>query len=209
MAIAVYSLASKGLDELVLSDDAGRSDRQGVLGGLYRRYWGELCQYLRAKYGDGPPEAEDVAQAAFAKVAELDNVGSIKNPRAYLYRVARNIRVDQCRRAATHDRFIAQEVHVGGAKDGAEIEPERVLIGKEEFAVLEAAIRNLDQRERDFLLLHRLHNLGYTDIARRVGMSRNGVKAVIERAFAKCEAAMRQAGAMNGTPTRINTGIQR
>ena len=176
---------------------------------LYRRYWGELCQYLRAKYGDGPPEPEDIAQAAFAKFAELDNVGSIRNPRAYLYRVARNIRVDQCRRDRTHDRFVAQETHLEAANDATEVGPERVLIGKEEFAVLEAAIRDLDQRERDFLLLHRLHNLGYTDIARRAGMSRNGVKAVIDRAFARCEAAIRRARTVTGTVNEIDTDTKR
>lgn len=195
------------MDELVVSDEA--PDRRGFLGGLYRRYWGELCHYLRAKYGDGPPEPEDVAQAAFAKVAELDDVASIRNPRAYLYRVARNIRVDQCRRDRTHDRFVAQETHLEAANGAAQIGPERVLISKEECAVLEAAIRDLDQRERDFLLLHRLHNLGYTDIARRVGMSRNGVKAVVERAFARCEAAMRRARAVNGTVARIDTDTKR
>ena len=169
------------------------AERRSTLEILYQRYRHELCQYLRANYGEGPPEPEDVVQAAFAKFAEHPTSHTIENPRAFLYRVARNILIDQHRRDVTRNKFTTQEKSLAPAQISAASEPENVLINEQACSVLETALRQLDQRQRDFLLLHHLHNLSYTEIARRAGMSRNGVKAIIKQAFAKCEQAVAQA----------------
>lgn len=55
---------------------------------IYRQYWSELCNYVLKTFGAGPPDPEDVAQAAFAKFAALENTDNIENKRAYLYSTA-------------------------------------------------------------------------------------------------------------------------
>lgn len=165
----------------------------GLVADLYNQHSQELCNYLRSRYGDGPPEPEDVVQATFAKVSELDSLPQIENPKAFLFRTARNLLIDQFRRRVTSEKHLELEKEYAQAVDGTAVSgPERVLMSREELAMLESALRELDQRERDFLLLHRLHNLGFTEIGRRVGMSRNGVKAIIKRALEKCEQAVNQ-----------------
>jgi RNA polymerase sigma factor (sigma-70 family) len=158
-----------------------------LLDDLYRRYWQELCHYLKSRYGDGPPEPEDVAQATFAKFASLQQPTDIENPRAFLYRVANNLVTDEYRRKATREKYLTEETQLEQINKSAEPEPESVLMMSEMNLSLEAALLELDTRERDFLLLHRIQKLSYTEIAQRSGMSRNGVKAVIVKALGKCE----------------------
>lgn len=165
-------------------------DASGFLEDIYRNHWHEICHYLRAKYGDGPPDPEDIAQAAFTKFASYKTPEHIKNPRAFLYSMARNIFIDHHRRKATWDKFVAEEKITAETTISADFDPERVLMGKEEFAMLEIALCGLDKRQRDFLLMHRLQGMSYTEIARRSGMSRNGVKGVIKQAFAACQEKM-------------------
>ena len=171
------------------SDD----DNTQQLEEIYRNHWHEICHYLRAKYGDGPPDPEDIAQAAFAKFSAYKTPEHIKNPRAFLYRMARNICVDHFRRKKTWDKFVIDDELMAETVISADFDPERVLMGKEEFAMLEIALKDLDKRQREFLLMHRLQGLSYTEIARRSGMSRNGVKGVIKKAFTACQEKMEAA----------------
>lgn len=165
----------------------------GLISDLYKKHWQELCSYLRSRYGDGPPEPEDIAQSTFAKLSELDTLSQIDNPKAFLFRTARNLLIDQFRRRVTGEKYLVREAEYAEASGLSAVSgPERVLMSREELTMLESAVQGLDQRERDFLLLHRLHNLGFTEIGRRVGMSRNGVKAIIKRALEKCEKAVNQ-----------------
>jgi len=173
---------------------------KGLLEESYRKYWNEICHYLRAKYGDGPPDPEDVAQVTFAKFAAYKTPAHINNPRAFLYRIARNVFVDFHRRKMTQDKFVSEEQVIAEIKDSAVFDPERVLMGKEEFAMLESALKGLEKRQRDFLLMHRLQGLSYTEIARQSGMSRNGVKGVIKQALAICQDKIYPAEAQEDRP---------
>ncbi len=165
----------------------------GLLEETYKKYWHEICHYIRAKYGDGPPDPEDIAQATFAKFTAYKTPEHINNPRAFLYSMARNAFVDFHRRKATWDKFVAEEQASIEINTTADFDPERVLIGKEEFAMLESALEILDKRQRSFLLAHRLQGLSYTEIARQSGMSRNGVKGIIKQALAICQEKMQAA----------------
>lgn len=164
---------------------------QSLIDDLYRRYWRELCHFLKARYGSGPPEPEDIAQATFMKFSTLKDPEKILNPRAFLYRTARNLQTDEYRRKATRDKFREEESQQDELEIYADSEPECVLLQNEAAKSLEIALHELEERERDFLLLHRLHNLSYTEIAKLANMSRNGAKAVIHKALGKCEKSLR------------------
>jgi RNA polymerase sigma factor (sigma-70 family) len=166
------------------------SERRGFLDWLYKTYWRELCGFMAKRYGAGPPEPEDVVQAAFAQVAALDCPERLENPRAFLYRTAQNILIDQRRRAATQRKFTSEAQAREINDPGYELPVERVLIGQEEFRIIERAIRKMPFRRRQCLLLHRLHGLSYAEIARRVGMSGPGVLKAVEKGLAECERAL-------------------
>lgn len=160
-----------------------------ALADLYRRHWAELCRYVGHRFGAGPPEPEDVTQAAFAQFAALANPGEIENPRAFLFRTAHNIAIHQLRRQSTSKRF-ARDTLVATSD---EMDGHRVLEGKERFQIIEATIRAMDEKRRHMLILNRIHGLSYAEIARRTGVSQTHVKRLIAEAVVKCHAALRRA----------------
>jgi RNA polymerase sigma-70 factor (ECF subfamily) len=176
------------------TEEAAASLKRELIDTLYSSYWQDLCRYVRAKFGAGPPEPADVAQTAFARFAALKDAGAVDNPKAFLYATARNIVVDHHRRVQTQAAYArtilddAEEEILDG------ITPERVLIGKETLQIMRQTIRRLPHKQRRVLLLHRLHNQSFTEISQRTGWSQSDVRRQVCRAMAAIEKAVERAG---------------
>jgi RNA polymerase sigma-70 factor (ECF subfamily) len=73
------------------------SGDQPTLADIYRRYGGEVRAVLLKKLGS-PEDADDLTQETFLKVETSGRLESLKNPRAYLLRIADNLVRDRLRR---------------------------------------------------------------------------------------------------------------
>jgi len=160
----------------------------GTLAAVYRQHWHALCRHVRTNFGDGPPEPEDVAQAAFTKLAAVANPSSIENPGAYLRRVAHNIAVDAHRRNG-RTRRVEQNLEIFEAEN-ADLSPEDVLASKDELKRLNDVIANLKPKHRVALMLRRMDGLTFIEIAREMGISEAGARLLVGTALAECAAAM-------------------
>lgn len=156
----------------------------------YRRWWSELCRVVERQFGAGPPDPEEAVQAAFEKFAGLEDPASVENPRAYLHASARNYVLDWKRRAAV--RMAAGETVkvIEGCEASAEIDSERVLIAKEQLSLVDAAVRAMEPKRREVLILHSVHGLPYSEIARRMDLSETRVRQLMASALALCAAAV-------------------
>ncbi|ATQ43612.1 RNA polymerase sigma factor [Caulobacter mirabilis] len=164
------------------------ADEHQALAKLYGDHRRELSAYVRRMVGAGPPEPEDVVQITFARFAAMSAETPIANPRAFLFRMAHNVIVDAHRRLARERRRMADEaVRVQGSVD---VSPEDVLLPKEDIARLEAAIARLKPKQRTALLMHRVDELSFAEIGRRLGLSPSGARKLVEQAFAACADAM-------------------
>lgn len=166
---------------------------------LYVRHWDELCRYLRKRFGIGPPDPEDVAQETFIRFAALENRQRIDNPRAYLYRTAHNVLIDERRRLKLHGTVGGA---VGSLQESDDRTPERVLVGQERLDVLSIALRAMPAARRRSFLLNRLQGLSAAAIARMTGYSESAVKKHIGLALGELEAALtlRERGAPDDLP---------
>jgi RNA polymerase sigma factor (sigma-70 family) len=63
-------------------------------------------------------------------------------------------------------------------------------LARERAAALSAVIEKLPRRQRQALLLNRLHDMSYSEIAERIGSSKSDVRRLIVRALATIEAAL-------------------
>ncbi|MGD9724728.1 MAG: RNA polymerase sigma factor [Pirellulales bacterium] len=160
---------------------------------LYERHRSELVRYARRTFGSGPPDPEDVAQAAFTHFAALAQPELVENPRAFLYRSARNFVIDQNRRALVRTQAARRGdlARVGEAAD--ELDAERVLDGRERLHIIEGAIREMPRLKRDALILHRIEELSYAEISVRLGVSQTTVKRLVGEAVLWCLRALREA----------------
>ena len=180
----------------------GHDSRRKFLDRLFKSHWVELRNVIAARYGAGPPEPEDIVQAAFAQVAALEQPETLDNPRAFLYRTAHNLYVDHRRRMATQRKFVVEAENREVTDPGYELPTERVLIGQEDYRLIEAAILQMPVRRRQCFLLHRLHGLSYAEIGRRVGMSGVAVQKNVEKALEVCQLALEEAGHQRNVSSR-------
>src|SRR5215469_6929601 len=123
---------------------------------LYARHWGELCHYIKKHFGPGPPDPEDVAQDAFMRFVAIEDRQAIENPRAYLFRTAHNVLVDEHRRLALR-RAGPADTEARPASDDRT--PERVLAGQEQLEILARSLRGMPATRRRSFLLNRLQGL--------------------------------------------------
>jgi RNA polymerase sigma factor (sigma-70 family) len=163
-------------------------ERRQQLSDLYLVHWQGLCGYVRAQFGPGPPEPEDVAQSAFIRFAATDP-SHIENPRAFLYATARHLVIDHHRhqqRAGAHERA-AQST---AADCVYELSPENVLLQAERFRILAQALERMPLKRRRLVLLNRFEGLSYVQIGEQFGMSAENVRKHIERTLAECLRAL-------------------
>jgi RNA polymerase sigma factor (sigma-70 family) len=168
--------------------------RDGGMDVLYARHWGELCHYIKKQFGAGPPDPEDVAQEAFMKFAAVDDRDAIDNPRAYLFRTAHNVFVDEHRRLVLR-RASPSDTEAQPVSDDRT--PERVLVGQERLEILARSLRAMPAARRRSFLLNRLQGLSCVAIARMTGYSESAVKKHIGLALAELEAAVTAAERIN------------
>ncbi|MFD1611957.1 RNA polymerase sigma factor [Sphingomonas tabacisoli] len=151
------------------------------LSALFEAHRAELLRFLTARTGD-PAEAEDIAQELWLRAHRTD-AGPIANGRAYLFRVAHNLVLDQVRernRRAQRDRSW-HGAEYGETAPGMELpdyrtDAERGLIEREEAALLASAIGNLPEGARRAFRLHKIDGLSHAEVASRLGISKSGVE---------------------------------
>ena len=150
---------------------------------FYAEYGEELQRYLTRQLKCGFTAA-DLTQEVFLRLIRSNNTDDVKNPRAYLFRIASNILADHIR-SARRKRSVSHEPlsdTVAEASPG----PEDRLLSRDQLMRLERAIAELPQRQREVIMLHKFDGLSYQEIAARLGISKNTVMVHMMRALAHC-----------------------
>ena len=157
---------------------------------LYREHHRGIIGYVRRKFGPGPPEPEEVAQAVIAQFATLEGADKVLNPGAYLQRMASNFVLATYRRGEVTGR-IHNEYKILH-DESRDFTPEDIIVSKEELNRLDEALAHLKPKQRIALLLHRVDGLSFAEIGRELGMSPSGARKLVETAHHACVVAMRR-----------------
>ena len=146
----------------------------------YDEIKGRLTQRL------GSPElAGDALQDAWVKIARVDTLGDIRNPRSYILSVAMNAARD---RMHDDDHRYLTGTEIDSLLDVPDEAPDpaRVAEGRSELRQLEGVLQELPQRLREILLAARIDKLPRQEIARRFGISQRLVEKELQRAAEYC-----------------------
>jgi len=166
-----------------------RTPAPDSLSGLYLRYRRDIVEFVRRKFGPGPPEPEDVAQAVFLQLAANTGRAPIQNPRSFLLKAAQNIVLDHHRRVR-RQREPTQELIAQSRENLSDLTPERVVTGEERLRILLRVLERLPAEKRQMVLLSRIHGLTCEAIAARLGVSAEAVQKQIELVLKECMTAM-------------------
>jgi len=135
-----------------------------ILDNFYRNHFDALCGFLHQRYGNGPPDPEDVAQATFERISGLDGLVDIRNPRGFLFTIAGRIFIDRIRKRAVSDKYIDQLLNLNGVAV-EEITPERVYSAREDFKAILNDLKNMSPIHREVVLRHRILGQTYDEIS--------------------------------------------
>ncbi|MEM8981478.1 MAG: sigma-70 family RNA polymerase sigma factor [Pseudomonadota bacterium] len=158
---------------------------------FYRDHFDRFVYELRAAFGAGPPEPEDIAQQAFEKLLNHDDSENpIRNVKAYLWLTCRNLIISELRRLkATKQRDNEYAEHALHA-EGFVLTPERVLDSREQFSLAAETIAAMPPMRKRAFVLVRVNNLSQTEAAKQLGISRTAVSKHLARATQQILAAL-------------------
>jgi RNA polymerase sigma factor (sigma-70 family) len=136
-------------------------------------------------------EVEDLVQDVFVRIAARDSSEPVEHLGAYVMRTAQSVIADRSRRW----RSRRVEMHVPFEPEshgGEEIDPERVLTGREDLRAATAALLSLPERTRNVFILRRLEGYRHRDIAAHLGISVSAVEKHMVRAIQHISSEMEQ-----------------
>lgn len=125
-----------------------------------------LCKYLRRFVS--PETAEDLAHEAFLKVYTAPDFDSIRSPRGYLFRTARNLALNA---ASEHGTSRTEAVEEVASFEDERASVERQAMTDEEFDLLSIAIARLSPQRRTVLLLRLFYEYSTREIADKLDIS--------------------------------------
>lgn len=158
---------------------------------LYRDHWKDLCARLRRVYGNGPPEPEDLAQVAFAKVIEHVDLAGIDNPGAFLFRIAVNTGRDRLRHMNQTTRLVRDELPCLEGDGLDRNTPSNVYESRERLSVTAAAIQRLSPKQREILVRSRIRDETFDKISAATGWSKADISRTLKAGLIALQAAIR------------------
>jgi RNA polymerase sigma-70 factor (ECF subfamily) len=125
-------------------------------------------------------DIDDIIQEMYARLAGLESVEDIRNPRQYAAQTAVSITLNMTR----HARVI-QMIPVGDFEElgltSPEPSAERAITAREDLRELRASLQTLPSACRKAFLMRRLEGLSHKQIAQRLGISTRTVEKYMAR----------------------------
>lgn len=150
-----------------------------VFGKCYDFYAPKI--YRHAFYRLGSKEAaEDITSEVFVRVWEFltKPTNKIQNLKAFLYRIANNLIIDQYRAKGRQPILIDEVIERSLGDEGREVEK---LDSKFEFEAVLLSLEKLNQATHEILLWRYVDGLSIKEIAEITGKTKNAVYVAIHR----------------------------
>jgi RNA polymerase sigma-70 factor, ECF subfamily len=133
--------------------------------------------------------AEDALQETFIRLNKKRDIGPVKWPLAYLFRVAMRLAVKQ---RGKDDRYVSLSYDelIGDIGDDTP-DPVRIVESRIDLEVLKQNLNQLPKRRRDILIAALIYEQTHTDIARRFCVSVRTVQTELKLAIEYCAMQVR------------------
>lgn len=168
-----------------------------VLIASFQENYEQLLRFLTRKLNGDSDRAADVVQDTYLRLAKTpDSDDQIDNPRAYIYRVAGNLAIDQIRSDRRQNAHQDNDLGDTGVADISDPKPgpENIFLSREQITLLDQALNELPANARAALLMFRVEGLSHNEIAEKLGVSNSMVAKYIGRALKHCRDALLAGG---------------
>ena len=155
---------------------------------VFVRFQRSLLRYLRDLL-ERREDAEDVAQETYVRLVRAGLLEqSEMHVRAFMFRAATNLAYDRFRQRRS--RGPHDEAELALLPDEAPA-AERIVAMEQALSAIERALLALPPRCRQVFLLRTSHELGYEEIAARLGVGKRTVEREMQTALEACQRALK------------------
>ncbi|WP_405240759.1 RNA polymerase sigma factor [Lentisalinibacter orientalis] len=167
-------------------DGFGHRDvcRQEYIVGACSFYGKRLYQYFKSR-GYPVEDCEDLVQETLCRLCTVEDVREIRNLEAFLFTTAYRLSVDWIRKE--HRLPGKNLVHVDPDEAGSEeARSEDYCVALEQLRFVTAKIRALPAQRKKVLMLRKLGEMSYQDIADEMGITIGSVRKHLSAAVKDC-----------------------
>ncbi|MBU59572.1 MAG: hypothetical protein CL543_11880 [Alcanivorax sp.] len=156
---------------------------------LFQQHARELNGYLCRRL-DSPEQAADLCHEVYLRLRRLEEQRETpRNPRALVFRIARNLLIDHLRQQRRRPTTVAL-TDPDLALESDTPTPESAARSAQEVDGLNSALAALPEHQRQALLWNRLDGVSQREIGQRLGVSERMAGKYIARALAHCRALL-------------------
>lgn len=136
-----------------------------------------------------PTDIEDVVQETYVKLCQINNVDSIRQPQAFMYRTAKNLALDFKKQARVRLTDHIDDWHQFEETQQANNIGDNVYnqhVTNKEFGELCEAIRQLPKQCQKVFVLRKVYGYSQKDIQQKLGISQSTVEKHVSTGMKKC-----------------------
>lgn len=151
---------------------------------LYRK---SIERFIARRLAD-PQTAEDVSQEVFLRLLRVEDTDLVRQPRAYVFRIASNVAYEMMLRARNEPITFDSDVieYLANLGDNAAPDMEKDVSNARQ---LDLMLSSLPPLHRAILLLRKRDGRSNAQIARQLGISTHTVIKYLTRALAQCKSS--------------------
>jgi RNA polymerase sigma-70 factor (ECF subfamily) len=123
-------------------------------------------------------DIDDVVQEAYSKLAAMESIEDIRNPRTYIFSIARTIVLMHVRRSKVVSIRAVDDIENYPIASG-DPSPEQQTSDRQQLHLLGLAVAELPEPGRKAFLLRMIDELSHKEIGKRMGMTENAVQKSI------------------------------
>ncbi len=144
-----------------------------------------------ARFFSDRRDIEDVAQEAYLRAYVAEQQKDIEQPKAYLFRIARNLALTKLKKKSDKITDYLEEsgayavIEFAAAVD-SEVEAQEAL------GLYCEAVAALPEKCRQVFLLRKVHGLAHKEIAKRMSLSVSSVEKYLFRGILECKAFVQE-----------------
>ena len=169
-------------------DAALHRDSPEFVGRLFQKYNESLVRYLSVRLCS-LPDAEEVAQEAYARMLKLDEPGAISHLQAYLFKIASNIAIDRLRSRGRQPRTVDLDtVHEDLVSPAATVD--RLVDGRQQLALVREVVAELPPKCRKAFMLYKFSGQSYKEIAAGMQLTESMIRKYVLRAIVYCRSRL-------------------
>ncbi|MFT7687584.1 MAG: RNA polymerase sigma factor (sigma-70 family) [Candidatus Azotimanducaceae bacterium] len=142
-----------------------------------------LVRYLSKKTQNNE-DANDLAQEALLRMHTFQQTRDLENAKAFLFKTANNLLIDQLRRTKVHNKYLDIEM-LDEQSDEEKYAPsaERTVCAEQELAQIYKTVDLMPEKVKRAFLMHRGKDMTYSQIAEDMGVTTSMVEKYIVQAL--------------------------